>query len=90
MDAHIQTEQQSAPGPILHEQDVTINYQNATPIQANSSTASTATAANLTNRNAVKTNNENSPPKFVDFYIKRPKTCNLLDVRYFTLNQFLF
>lgn len=91
MDTHIQSEQQTVVGTILSEQGVTITYQSATPTQANTSAASaTATstagpapapnAANLTNRNAVKTNNENSPPKIVDFYIKRPKTCNLLDV----------
>lgn len=27
-----------------------------------------------------KTNDENNPPKIVDYFIKRPKTCNLLDV----------
>lgn len=90
LDAHIQSEQQTVIGTVLSEQGVTISYQSAAPAQANTSAASTSTssagaaappnAANLTNRNAVKTNNENSPPKIVDFYIKRPKTCNLLDV----------
>lgn len=70
-DVHIQPEQQPIAGSTLNEQGVTINYQNATSAQA---------AANLTNRNAVKTSNENSPPKIVDFYIKRPKSYNLLDV----------
>lgn len=55
----------------------TIDNQNlATSQQAHTSVG----AANLINRNAVVTNNENSPPKIVDYYIKRPKTCNLLDV----------
>lgn len=35
-----------------------------------------ADAANQT----VKINNENTPPKIVDYFIKRPKACNLLDV----------
>ena len=92
LDTHIQSEQQTVVGTVLSEQGVTISYQSATPTQANTSAASASAtsaagaasaapnAANLTNRNAVKTNNENSPPKIVDFYIKRPKTCNLLDV----------
>ncbi|XP_031641042.1 mucin-12 isoform X2 [Contarinia nasturtii] len=71
LDVHIQPEQQPIAGSTLNEQGVNINYQNA---QAN-----TSAAANLTNRNAVKPSNENSPPKYVDFYIKRPKACNLLD-----------
>lgn len=37
-------------------------------------------ASNVINRNAVQINNENSPPKIIDYYIKRPKACNLLDV----------
>lgn len=52
------------------------NRNSATSQQPNSSIGT----SNLTNRNAVQTNNENSPPKIVDYYIKRPKTCNLLDV----------
>lgn len=52
------------------------NQSLTTSQQANTSVG----AANLINRNAVVTNNENSPPKIVDYYIKRPKTCNLLDV----------
>lgn len=36
-------------------------------------------ASELINR-VVKNNDENSPPKNVDCYIKRPKTCSLLDV----------
>ncbi|XP_055317926.1 uncharacterized protein LOC129576619 isoform X3 [Sitodiplosis mosellana] len=82
LDTHIQSEQQTATGSSLNDQGVTITFQNATPSQANTSAATAAAAAaatNLTNRNAVKTNNENSPPKFIDFYIKRPKACNLLD-----------
>lgn len=83
LDAHIQSEQQTTTGTTLNDQGVTISFQNATPIPAN-----TSAATNLTNRNAVKTNNENSPPKFVDFYIKRPKACNLLDVS--SINAFNF
>lgn len=52
------------------------NQISATSQQPNTSIG----ISNLTNRNAVQTNNENSPPKIVDYYIKRPKTCNLLDV----------
>lgn len=57
------------------EQITNTDYQNSVTSQAN-----TSVATNIANRNAVKTNNENSPPKIVDYYIKRPKTCNLLDV----------
>lgn len=73
LDAPIQSEPQISNASC--EQITNIDYQNPATSQANASTA-----ANLVNRNTVKTNNENSPPKIVDYYIKRPKTCNLLDV----------
>lgn len=74
MDAQIQAEPQVAGAST--EQGVNVTYQNSSSTQANTSAAN-----NLANRTTVKTNNENSPPKIVDYYIKRPKACNLLDVR---------
>lgn len=71
----MQSDQSINVGQLLNEQPVTVNYTNTTTASVN-----TSSAANPTNRNTVKTNNENSPPKIVDFYIKRPKSCNLLDV----------
>lgn len=67
----MQSEQQTAIGSTLNEQGSV--YQSVAALQAD-------IAANLQNRSTGKTNDENSPPKIVDYYIKRPKTCNLLDV----------
>lgn len=75
LDAQIQSEPQVAVAASGNDQGVSITFQNVSSAQANTSTASI-----LTNRNAVKTNNENSPPKIVDYFIKRPKACNLLEV----------
>lgn len=72
MEISIQSEQ-----PIIQTNDSDVNesYQNAST--APDSTANVVTI--LPNCN-IKPNNENSPPKNVDCYIKRPKTCSLLDV----------
>lgn len=68
----IQSEQ-----PIVQTNDSDVNqsYQ-----KASTAPDSTANAVNILPNCNVKTNNENSPPKNVDCYIKRPKTCSLLDV----------
>lgn len=41
---------------------------------------------NASNCNSMKNNNENTPPKNFDYYIKRPKTCSLLDVSFVFAN----
>lgn len=74
LDAQIQAEPQVAGAS--SEQGVSVTYQNSSSAQVNTSAAN-----NLANRTTVKSNNENSPPKIVDYYIKRPKACNLIDVR---------
>lgn len=67
----MQSEQQTVIGSSANEQSVV--YQSSTTITAD-------TVVSLQNRSAGKSNDENSPPKIVDYFIKRPKTCNLLDV----------
>lgn len=70
-----QGDQQPIVGSTMNELDENINYQTI----ASGSAIINATAS-LSNQNSIKNNNENSPPKNFDFYIKRPKTCKLLDV----------
>lgn len=74
LDAQIQAEPQVAGAS--SEQNVNVTYSNSSSAQANSGAVN-----NVANRTTVKSNNENSPPKIIDYYIKRPKACNLLDVR---------
>lgn len=76
MDIVIQNDQPVIVGPPLNDSDINDGYQNVATI------AGVITTENVTatNRNVIKNNNENTPPKNVDCYIKRPKTCSLLDV----------
>lgn len=67
----MQSEQQTVIGITPNEQGSVYQNPAALPVDV---------AANSLDRIIGKTNDENNPPKIVDYFIKRPKTCNLLDV----------
>lgn len=75
---------------IMPEQAIYASSANESDTNAYTNAASGSTNAlqNANNFSSVKSNNENTPPKNFDYYIKRPKTCSLLDVSILKLKHF--